>query len=212
MAESRQIVPDPAVRRLSLYLRALTELAAEGVENVSSRRLAETLHLTGAQVRKDLGYFGQFGRPGVGYRVRALVAQIRRILGTDKTWNVVVVGVGDLGRALLRYKGFRKRGFHVVAGFDVASGKVGRNVGGVPIVHMDEMPAVVREQGVRLAVVTVPAEAAQQVADRLAAAGVRGILNFAPTTVAAPAGASVGLVDIASHLEQLSFQVGSRAT
>jgi redox-sensing transcriptional repressor len=201
--------PNPAVKRLSLYLRRLQHLAAEGVEKVSSRSLAESLHLTDAQVRKDLAHFGQFGQPGVGYRVGSLLKSLRRILGTDKTWRVVVVGVGDLGRALLRYKGFRQRGFEVVAAFDVAGSKIGKRFGSTVVRHIDELPDACREHDVKLAIVTVPAEAAQDAADRLCRAGVLGILNFAPTTLNTSAGVAVGLVDLAASLEQLSFQVGN---
>ncbi len=121
-----QSVPNPAVGRLSLYLRELEQLADKGVQKVSSLQLARELHVTAAQVRKDLGYFGQFGRPGLGYRVAPLIDELRHIFGTDKTWKVVVIGVGALGRALLRYKGFRKKGFELVAAFDVSTRKVGK--------------------------------------------------------------------------------------
>jgi redox-sensing transcriptional repressor len=198
--------PNPAVQRLSLYLRELEHLAARGVQNASSRQLAGLLNITAAQVRKDLGYFGQFGRRGVGYHVASLAAALRRILGTDRTWNVVVVGAGDLGRALLRYRGFAGRGFNLVAAFDVAAGKVGRKVAGVPVYALRKLPQVVRKHDVKLAVLTVPAAAAQQAAELLCEAGVTGILNFAPTALQTPDGVAVGLVDLAAHLEQLSFR------
>jgi len=204
-----QAPPSPAVKRLSLYLRELERLSAEGVDKVSSRRLAESLHITDAQVRKDLGYFGQFGRRGVGYGVDRLIHALRRILGTDKTWNVIVVGTGDLGRALLRYRGFARRGFRLVAAFDVSRGKVGKRVGDVPVYHIDELPRVVRRTKVKLAVVAVPPEAAQEVTDLLCSTGIVGILNFAPTTLETPDGVTVGLVDIAAHLEQLSFSAAN---
>ncbi len=204
-----QPVPDPAVRRISLYLRQLESLAEQGIEKVSSRQLAESLHLSAAQVRKDLGYFGQFGRPGLGYSVADLIRNLRQVLGTDRTWNVVVVGAGDLGRALLRYRGFERKGYQLVAAFDVESSKVGRKVGKVPVHHLDQLESIVRDHAVRLAVLAVPTEAAQPVADRLYAAGVKGILNFAPCVLQAADDLAVGPVDIAAHLEQLSFQVHS---
>jgi len=204
-----QSVPNPAVGRLSLYLRELEQLAGKGIQKVSSLQLAGALHVTAAQVRKDLGYFGQFGRPGLGYRVAPLIDELRRILGTDKTWKVVVIGVGALGRALLRYKGFRKKGFELVAAFDVSTDKVGKRVGPVIVSHVSELPEVVRRHNVKLAIVTVPAEAAQQAAEALCSAGVMGILNFAPTTLQTPPGVAVRPVDLAAHLEQLSFLVGS---
>jgi len=202
-----QIVPDPAVRRLSLYLRELERLTTEAAEKVSSRQLAERVHVTAAQVRKDLAYFGQFGKPGVGYRVSPLIEHLRRILGTDKTWNVIVVGAGDLGRALLRYRGFRKKGFELVAAFDINDAKVGRTVDQVPVHHLDELPQVARRYEVRLAILTVPADAAQQVTELLCSNGIRGILSFAPATLQAPQDVAVAPVDLAAQLEQLSFQL-----
>jgi len=202
-------VPNPVVKRLSLYLRRLERLAGEGVEKVSSSQLAKSLYITGAQVRKDLAYFGQFGRPGVGYEVATLIDELRRILGTDRTWNVIVVGAGDLGRALLRYKGFRKKGFNLVAAFDISAAKVGRRIGGVTVHHVDDLAETVRKHRVRLAIVTVPAEAAQLVTDKLCSVGVMGILNFAPTILRTPPGVAVDSVDLAASLEQLSFLIGA---
>ncbi len=200
-------IPTPAVQRLSLYLRRLEELAREGVQKVSSRDLADHLHITAAQLRKDLAYFGQFGRPGVGYRVGPLIHELRHILGTDQTRRVVVVGAGDLGRALLRYRGLRSKGFHVVGAFDIAASKIGRQFGNVTVRHIDDLPAVVRKYDVRLGVIATPSSAAQKVADMLCEAGVKGILNFAPTTLQTPTDVAVGPVDLAATLEQLSFQV-----
>ena len=203
-----QPIPSPAVRRLSLYLRHLEQLAAEGVKSVASNELAESLNVTAAQVRKDLGYFGQFGRPGVGYGVGVLIEELRRILGTDRVVNVILVGAGDLGRALLRYKGFRRKGFNLVAAFDVAPGKIGRAVGTVNVHHIDELRGIVRKHKVKLAVLAVPVEVAQETADLLAAAGIRGIMNFAPATLHTDSDLAVSPVDLAAHLEELSFRIG----
>ena len=199
------LAPSPVVWRLSLYLRQLQSLATSGVEKVSSRDLAERLQVTDAQVRKDLAYFGQFGRPGVGYRVGPLIGQLRHILGTDRLWQVVLVGAGDLGRALLRYRGFLQRGFELIAAFDVSGALVGTKAGKTPIHHIDKMPRVIRDRNVKLAVVAVPPEAAQQVTDVLCRAGVKGILNFAPTALQTPPDVCVRQVDLAAHLEQISF-------
>lgn len=199
--------PAPVVKRLSLYLRGLEELADQKIEKVSSQQLAHSLRLTGAQVRKDLAYFGQFGRPGVGYHVGPLIETLRRILGTDKTWNVIVVGAGDLGRALLRYKGFAKKGFRLVAAFDIAEAKVSVRIDHIRVYRLKDLDRIVRKYTVKLAIVTVPAEAGQSVTDLLCAAGVMGILNFAPTTLHIPDGVAVAPVDLAAQLEQLSFQV-----
>ena len=200
-------IPSPVVWRLSLYLRQLESLVGEGVEKVSSRQLAKFLHITATQVRKDLAYFGQFGRPGVGYRVGPLTGQLRRILGTDRTCRVVVVGAGDLGRALLRHRGFRRKGFELVAAFDISPAKIGRQIGQATVQHLDDLEDVVRRQDVKLAVIATPPEAAQDVADRLCRAGIKGILNFAPTTLETPPSVAIGPVDLAATLEQLSFRV-----
>ncbi len=200
-------IPASAVKRLSLYLRGLHELAQEGVKNVSSRSLAKMLNVTAAQVRKDLTYFGQFGRSGVGYRVEPLMDELRHILGTDQTRPVVVVGTGNLGRALLRHKEFLARGFKIVGAFDVAPNKIGRKFGKVIVQHIDEMPKVLKEHDVKLGVIATPPEAAQSVADALCAAGVKGIMNFAPTTLQTPPDVTVRPVDLAATLEQLSFNV-----
>ncbi len=200
-------IPNPAVRRLSLYLRQLEGCARAGQGMISSRQLGESLGLSDAQVRKDLAYFGQFGHPGVGYRVDDLIVQVRRILGTDKTWNVLLVGAGNLGRALLAYKGFHAKGFQLVAVFDTDAAKIGRKQGTFTIQSPDELESTIRERAIRLAIIAVPAEAAQDLANRLTGAGIRGILNFAPASIAMPIDTAVVSVDLAVQLEQLSFQV-----
>jgi len=203
-------IPRPAVQRISLYLRHLELLAERNVATVSSGELAEALMITAAQVRKDLAYLGQFGRPGVGYRVGPLGDALRHILGTDRTWSVIVVGAGDLGRALLRYKGFTRKGFMVVGAFDISAAKIGKQFGPARVQHLDEMPDVVARFNVRLAALAVPPEAAQEVTDRLCAAGIRGILNFAPTMLQVPPGVAVHPVDLAASMEQLAFRITAR--
>lgn len=205
-------IPAPAVRRLSLYLRQLEAFAAADRQTVSSRDLGDALGLSDAQIRKDLAYFGHFGQPGVGYRVRELIQRVRRILGTDKKSNVLLVGVGNLGRALLSYRGFTKQGFELVAAFDKDRAIVGKtiNPGSIRVRPMSEMPKLIRAESVRLGILAVPAPAAQNVADRMVKAGVRCILNFAPTTLQLRPEIAVSSVDLAVHLEQLSFRlVGS---
>src|SRR5829696_10163541 len=137
------LIPNPAVRRLSLYLRQLEAFQRKNRRTISSKQLGEYLHLTDAQVRKDLAYFGQFGHPGIGYRVEDLIAQVRKILGTDKTWNVLLVGAGNLGRALMAYKGFEQKGFRLVAVFDEDPGKVGKKYGPFAINGMGDLAEVV---------------------------------------------------------------------
>jgi redox-sensing transcriptional repressor len=208
--DSAKVVPKAVVSRLSLYLRELHHLIAAGNATTSSGQLGQQLGFRDAQVRRDLAYFGHFGQPGVGYRCDELVAAIRKILGTDREWRVAMVGVGNLGRALLGYKGFGSQGFRIVAAFDVDLAKTGNKIEGVPVYSLDDLPQQVREQQIELGLVAVPATAAQHAADRLVAAGVSGILNFAPVTLNLPDRVSHVGVDLATELEQLCFSVANR--
>ena len=201
------LIPNPAIRRMSLYLRQLESFKRKDRRTVSSRQLGESLGLTDAQVRKDLAYFGQFGHPGIGYRVDDLIGQVKHILGTDKERNVLLVGAGNLGRALSAYKGFNAKGFRLVAIFDADIAKTGRKLGPFVIQPIEELAATVRSQQIRLGMIAVPADNAQEVVDRLVTAGVRGILNFAPTSVIVPPHIALNDVDLSVQLEQLSFQV-----
>jgi redox-sensing transcriptional repressor len=215
-------VPNPAVRRLSLYLRQLEAFKRRERRTVSSKQLGESLNLTDAQVRKDLAYFGQFGHPGIGYRVDDLIAQVRKILGTDKIWNVVLIGAGNLGRALMAYNGFDAKGFRLVAVFDADASKVGKRQGPFAaqagagdsgdkrffmVQPLSDLKSIVDKQGIRLAILAVPADSAQEVADQCVDAGIRGLLNFAPVSLSLPAHIAINAVDLAVQLEQLSFQV-----
>jgi redox-sensing transcriptional repressor len=200
-------VPNPAVRRLSLYLRQLEAFSQKGRRTVSSKQLGASLNLTDAQVRKDLAYFGQFGHPGIGYRVDELIAQVKHILGTDKLSNVLLVGAGNLGRALSAYHGFDAKGFRLVAVFDNDSAKVGQQHGDFSVQPMSQLREVVAKLNIRLGIIAVPADVAQEVADQLIAAGIRGLLNFAPVSLHVPADVAINAVDLAVQLEQLSFQV-----
>ena len=200
-------IPAPAVRRLSLYLRQLENIRRRNRRTTSSRQLGEALGLTDAQVRKDLAYFGQFGHPGIGYRVDELIKQVRKILGTDKDWNVILVGAGNLGRALSAYRGFVQKGFRLVAIFDADETKVGTVVSNLAVQSLNSLQQVVRVHQVKLGIISVPAEAAQQVAEQLAGAGIKGILNFAPISLLLDDNVAISAVDLAVHLEQLSFQV-----
>lgn len=203
-------VPKAVVSRLSLYLRELQHLIRSGNATVSSSQLGQLLGFTDAQVRKDLAYFGHFGHPGVGYRCEELIEAIKSILGTDRDWTVALVGVGNLGRALLGYRGFPSQGFRIVAAFDADSTKVGQTLEDVPVKALDELEAIIAAENVTLGVIAVPASEAQGVADRLTAAGVNGILNFAPVTLSlGPEVSQVG-VDLATELEQLCFSVANR--
>ena len=199
--------PNPAVRRLSLYLRQLEAFKKAGRRTVSSKQLGESLNLTDAQVRKDLAYFGQFGHPGIGYRVEDLIGQVRRILGTDRTWNVLLVGAGNLGRALMSYRGFDAKGFCLAAVFDNDPDKAGTRLGDFDVRPLTELAGVVRAMDIQLGIMAVPVDAAQTVADALVRAGVRGLLNFAPASIHVPPEVALNAVDLAVQLEQLSFQV-----
>jgi redox-sensing transcriptional repressor len=200
-------VPKAVVSRLSLYLRELQRLLRDGHETISSTQLGRVLGFTDAQVRKDLAYFGQFGYPGIGYRCPELIAKIRQILGTDQPWPLAIVGLGNLGRALLGYRGFSHQNFQVAAAFDIDENKVGRQFDGISVYHLDRISEIVPQLQIRLAVVAVPAPAAQKVAEALVAAGVEGILNFAPVTITVPKHVQLEAVDLAIELEQLSFAV-----
>ena len=193
--------------RLSLYLRCLEGWRRDGRETASSRDLAAALGVGDAQVRKDLAYLGGLGRRGVGYRVADLAGGIRAALGIDREWPVVLVGAGNLARALLRYRGFPERGFRLVGLFDADPRKVGQRVEGLEVLPMADLARRVRGLGAELGIVAVPSEAAQEVAAALAAAGVRGVLNFAPTVLRLPPGVTVVNVDLTIQLEQLAFQV-----
>jgi redox-sensing transcriptional repressor len=209
-ASAENPVPKAVVSRLSLYLRELEHLVRDGHETTSSHRLGSVLGFTDAQVRKDLAYFGHFGYPGIGYRCDELIAAVKKILGTDQEWQAVLVGVGNLGRALLGYRGFQQRGFRVVAALDADSGKVGSRIEGLQVQHLDRLPEIARAHRIRLGMIAVPASAAQMVADRLTAVGVEGILNFAPVTIVLPATVHQVGVDLAIELEQLAFSVVNR--
>lgn len=205
-------VPAPAVRRLSLYLRELELLLANGRETISSKELGTSLGYTDAQVRKDLAYFGQFGHPGIGYRVNELIARIRSILGTDRMWRALVVGAGNLGHALVSYRGFLKKGFQIVAMFDNDPARIGEEIGGPPgltILPFEKLFDTVREMNIELGIIAVPTEAAQRVADQLVVAGVKGILNFAPTSISVSERVPVATVDLSVHLEQLAFRIST---
>jgi redox-sensing transcriptional repressor len=196
-----------SVGRLSLYLRRLEGLLREGTTKVSSSLLGDALSVTDAQVRKDLAYLGNLGHPGIGYSAPDLIAAIRRALGIDREWPTALVGVGNLARALLRYQGFIERGFRFVALFDADPGKIGQRIEGLPVHPLEGMPEVVADTKAELGVLTVPSEAAQGVAEALAAAGIRGMLNFTPQVLRLPPEVSLVSVDLTVQLEQLAFLV-----
>lgn len=198
-------IPEKTVTRLSIYLRCLEELEAEGLASVSSRQLAERFGLNSAQVRKDLAYFGQFGVRGLGYYIAELKHNLERILGLKQDWEVALVGAGNLGSALIAYKGFQARGFKIGLAFDADPAKVGQSVGDVQIVETAKLVPTLRRKKVKIAVLCVPAPAAQSVADLLVEAGVTAILNFAPTQLTVPDEVKVQNVDLSVLLKTLSY-------
>jgi len=204
---SRSSIPRPAARRLSLYLRELTSRLQQGEQTVSSKALGLTLGLTDAQVRKDLALFGQFGHPGRGYAISDLIDSLRKIMGRDRAWRACVVGAGNIGRALASYDRFRAEGFEIAALFDDSPGLAGKSVGGLKVQPMSELAKVVAAERITLGIIAVPRDAAQQVSDALVAAGVRGILNFAPRRIEVREGISIVSVDFTVALEQLAFQL-----
>jgi redox-sensing transcriptional repressor len=202
---SAQGLPEATVARLPVYLRALTRLAEDGVTTVSSEGLAAAVGVGSAKLRKDLSHLGSYGTRGVGYEVDYLVYQISRVLGLTKDWKVVIVGAGNLGHALANYGGFATRGFSVVALLDADPRVVGETVAGLTVRAVDELEAVVAETGAHIAVVATPAEAAQPACDRLVAAGVTSVLNFAPTVLSVPETVMVRKVDLSTELQILAF-------
>jgi len=202
---SQRPVPEATVGRLPLYLRALVDLAARGDATISSETLAAAAGVNSAKVRKDLSYLGSYGTRGVGYDVAYLLHQVRRELGLTQDWPVLIAGAGNLGHALSNYRGFGQRGFRVVAIVDVDPSKVGERIGDLSVRHLDELAQMVAEQEVAIGVICTPGESAQEVADRMVAAGLRSILNFAPAVIATPPDVSVRKVDLSTELQILAY-------
>lgn len=200
-------ISELTTNRLSVYLRCLNTLAGAGIKTISSQALAEQFHLNSAQIRKDLGYFGEFGVRGVGYYVEKLRADITKILGLDRPHRVAIIGAGRLGTALANYHGFEKSNFTVVALFDNDASKIGLRIGsGEVLVHdVNQIARVVKEEGVDVAVIAVPARAAQRVLNQVTAAGVIAVLNFAPASLNTRLGVKVKTVDLTTSLESLSY-------
>ena len=203
-------IAESTVRRLSLYLRFLEEFEEQGMETVSSEALAARGGTTSAQVRKDLSFFGSFGKRGLGYGVAELVRRLREILGLGRTYRVAMIGAGKIGSALVQYRGFRQRGFEIVAIFDADPGKVGRNWNGLTVRDVKELESELRNQAVDIAVIVTPAEAAQAVADKVVGLGVKAILNFAPIQLIVPDDVVVKTVNLALELETLSYALTNR--
>jgi len=203
-------IADSTVRRLSLYLRFLEEFENAGLTTVSSEELAARGGTTSAQVRKDLSFFGSFGKRGLGYQVAELTQRMRRILGLEREWRVVIVGIGKIGAALAQYEGFRQRGFRVVGLYDSDPAKIGREFYGLEVHAIDSLAEDNRERPVDIAVIAVPGSAAQRVVDKVAAAGIVGIMSFAPIQLHVPTDVTLNTVNMAMELERLSFALSNR--
>lgn len=203
-------IADSTVRRLSAYLRFLEDFEGRGLTTISSDELARRGGTTSAQVRKDLSFFGSFGKRGLGYSVPELAGRLRDILGLGREWNVIIIGAGKIGGALVHYRGFKQRGFHILAAYDSNPEKVGTALEGIPVRHIDQLEKDVRRETPDIAVVTVPSESAQAVVDRVVRAGIRAVLNFAPAQIHVPADVTLKTVNMAMELEGLSFALANR--
>ena len=198
-------IPDATIGRLSLYSRYLAEADEKGITTVSSQNIARATGVTPAQVRKDLAYFGEFGTRGVGYNSRELYNYIMEILGLDKRWSVAIIGAGNLGRALTQYKGFQQRGFDVKCIFDNDPKKIGKKLANVEIYPIDSLEEKVKELDINLGIIAVTAPSAQEVADKLVGAGIKGIIKFAPINITVDGSVILRRVDLAAQLEYLTY-------
>ena len=198
-------IPDIVISRLPVYLRALERLSAEGHDVTSSHELGRRLGISSAQIRKDLSHFGGFGKQGTGYRIAYLKDQLRQVLKVGRDWDVALVGAGDLGSAVARYRGFAERGFHITCIFDNAADKVGRQLGQLVVQPLGELSSTIRAHHIKIAMVAVPAEYAQEVTDLLVDAGVQAILNYAPINLTTPESVRVQYIDPVLYLQRMTF-------
>ncbi len=198
-------IPHIIIGRLPLYLRALNRLQKDGYEYASSRELGRLLDISAAQIRKDLSHFGELGKRGKGYEIEFLICKLNQILNTDNIWKMIVIGAGDLGSGLTRYKGFANRGFQVSAIFDSDPQKIGKKIGDLVAKDIRELEEFVKTNNIQIAVLAIPAEYAQDVIDDLVDAGITAILNYAPIYLKAPQGVQIEHIDPAVHLQKLSY-------
>jgi redox-sensing transcriptional repressor len=198
-------IPDIVIGRLPLYLRALNQLIQQGQTITSSHELGQRLGISSAQIRKDLSHFGEFGKQGTGYQINHLMAQLKQILQVNREWSMVVVGAGDLGRALAHYGGFVERGFRVVGVFDNDPEKVGTGQGDLKVHSVDALESFIRSRGIKIAMLAVPGSAAQTICDVLVSAGIRAILNYAPITLSVPENVNVQYIDPVMHLQRMTY-------
>ncbi|MBI3152611.1 MAG: redox-sensing transcriptional repressor Rex [Chloroflexi bacterium] len=198
-------IPDIIIGRLPVYLRALQRMADNGIKTTSSQELGEHVGISAAQIRKDISQFGEFGKQGTGYSIAYLLDKLREILKVDRIWDVALVGAGDMGHALANYQGFQNRGFRIVAIFDNNQDKVGEKIGDFIVHDTEKMVESIKAANIKIAMLTVPAFAAQSVADKLVQAGVRAILNYAPISLNVPNNVKVQHIDPATHLQRMTY-------
>jgi len=198
-------IPDIIIGRLPIYLRALQRMADKGVQTTSSQELGERVGISAAQIRKDISQFGEFGKQGTGYRISFLIDKLREIMKIDRIWDVAVVGAGDMGHALARYPGFVNRGFRIAMVFDNDQAKVGQQIGDFVVQDTNDMIEAIQAAGIQVAMLTVPAAAAQEVTDMLIKAGVKAILNYAPISLNVPEDVRVQHIDPATHLQRMTY-------
>jgi len=203
--KSHIVISKATIDRLPLYFRTLRHIQEEGIEIISSEELGRRIGVTPEQIRKDLASFGEFGKKGVGYFVRELIRNIGEILGLHRNWNISIIGIGHLGWALANYRNFSSLGFNLAAIFDVDLSKVGLTINGVEVQHASALEAVLQERNIHIGVITVPAEQAQKIADRLVSAGVKGIWNFAPIRLNVPSHVRIISEDLSVGLSSLSY-------
>ncbi len=203
-----KFIPDIVVGRLPLYLRALQRMHNQGRQVASSQELGERLGISAAQIRKDLSQFGEFGKQGSGYQIDYLIDQLRQILNLREVWEIAVVGAGDIGSAVARYQGFANRGFEVKMIFDNHADVIGKKIGGFVIQDSANLVPYIRQAGIKVAMITVPANQAQEVADQLVEAGVKAILNYAPTSINVPPHVRVQYIDPVIHLQRMTYYLG----
>ena len=198
-------IPDIIIGRLPVYLRALQRLADKGIQTTSSQELGELIGISAAQIRKDISQFGEFGKQGTGYSIAFLIERLRDILQVDRIWDMAVVGMGDIGHALARYNGFSNRGFRVVLVFDNDPKKIGDKVGEFEVFSTDSMVERIKQNKIKIAVLTVPAPVAQEITDQLVKAGVKAILNYAPISLNVPDDVHVQYIDPVMHLQKMAY-------
>jgi redox-sensing transcriptional repressor len=198
-------IPDIIITRLPVYLRALQRMEDSGLKTTSSQELGEHVGISAAQIRKDISQFGEFGKQGTGYSIAYLLDKLREILKVNRIWDVIIVGAGDMGHALARYQGFADRGFNVVMIFDNDKNKIGQKIANFTIEDMDHLVEKVKSSGIKIAMLTIPATAAQETTEQLVQAGIKAILNYAPISLNVPKGVKVQYIDPATHLQRMTY-------